>query len=65
MTRLRSAAHGTLNIPGLTQGIGPKGGLGEHGDSISSHLILMKGLHEDEASVSFILYFDLTIILCL
>ncbi|CAM8877018.1 unnamed protein product [Rhodiola kirilowii] len=42
VTRLRSAAHGTLNIPGLTLGIGPKGGLGEHGDSISRQLILTK-----------------------
>ncbi|KAL7232614.1 hypothetical protein ACSBR2_010599 [Camellia fascicularis] len=34
VTRLRSAAHGTLNIPGLSLGVGPKGGLGEQGDAV-------------------------------
>ncbi|CAN0900814.1 DnaJ homolog subfamily C GRV2 [Linum grandiflorum] len=42
VTRLRSAAHGTLNVPGLTLGVGPKGGLGEHGDAISRQLILTR-----------------------
>uniref|UniRef100_A0A2C9W566 J domain-containing protein n=1 Tax=Manihot esculenta TaxID=3983 RepID=A0A2C9W566_MANES len=42
VTRLRSAAHGTLNVPGLSLGIGPKGGLGEHGDAVSRQLILTK-----------------------
>ncbi|KAL1208879.1 DnaJ -like protein subfamily C GRV2 [Cardamine amara subsp. amara] len=42
VTRLRSAAHGTLNMPGLSLAIGPKGGLGEHGDAISLQLILTK-----------------------
>ncbi|XLT80809.1 hypothetical protein HN873_002562 [Arachis hypogaea] len=31
--RLHSAAQGTLNVPGLSLGVGPKGGLGEHGDA--------------------------------
>lgn len=43
VTRLRSAAHGTLNVPGLSLGVGPKGGLGEHGDAVSRQLILTKG----------------------
>ncbi|XP_048227952.1 dnaJ homolog subfamily C GRV2 isoform X2 [Ricinus communis] len=42
VTRLRSAAHGTLNVPGLILGVGPKGGLGEHGDAVSRQLILTK-----------------------
>lgn len=42
VTRLRSAARGTLNIPGLNLSIGPKGGLGEHGDAVSRQLILTK-----------------------
>lgn len=42
VTRLRSAAHGTLNSPGLSLGIGPKGGLGEYGDAVSRQLILTK-----------------------
>ncbi|CAN1331337.1 DnaJ homolog subfamily C GRV2 [Linum perenne] len=42
VTRLRSAAHGTLNAPGLTLGVGPNGGLGEHGDAISRQLILTR-----------------------
>lgn len=42
MTRLRSAAHGTLNVSGLSLGVGPKGGLGEHGDAVSRQLILTK-----------------------
>ncbi|XP_022144872.1 dnaJ homolog subfamily C GRV2 [Momordica charantia] len=42
VTRLRSAAHGTLNVPGLNLGVGPKGGLGEHGDAVSRQLILTK-----------------------
>lgn len=42
VTRLRSAAHGTSNIMGLSLGIGPKGGLGEHGDAVSRQLILTK-----------------------
>ncbi|CDP03377.1 unnamed protein product [Coffea canephora] len=42
VTRLRSAAHGTLNSPGLSLGIGPKGGLGENGDAVSRQLILTK-----------------------
>ncbi|KFK32462.1 hypothetical protein AALP_AA6G244900 [Arabis alpina] len=42
VTRLRSAAHGTLNMSGLSLGIGPKGGLGEHGDAVSLQLILTK-----------------------
>ncbi|KHN15141.1 DnaJ like subfamily C member 13 [Glycine soja] len=42
VTRLRSAARGTLNVPGLSLGVGPKGGLGEHGDAVSRQLILTK-----------------------
>ncbi|KAK6941565.1 GYF domain 2 [Dillenia turbinata] len=42
VTRLRTAAHGTLNIQGLSLGIGPRGGLGEQGDSVSRQLILTK-----------------------
>ncbi|CAI9100267.1 OLC1v1037231C1 [Oldenlandia corymbosa var. corymbosa] len=42
VTRLRSAAHGTLNFPGLSLGIGPKGGLGENGDAVSRQLILTR-----------------------
>ncbi|KAL6984843.1 DnaJ subfamily C grv2 [Sarracenia purpurea var. burkii] len=42
VTRLRSAAHGTLNIPGLSLGVGPKGGLGEQGDAVSRQLILTR-----------------------
>lgn len=42
VTRLRSAAHGTLNAPGLNLGVGPKGGLGEHGDTVSRQLILTR-----------------------
>ncbi|XP_031265739.1 dnaJ homolog subfamily C GRV2 [Pistacia vera] len=42
VTRLRSAAHGTLNVSGLTLGVGPKGGLGEHGDAVSRQLILTR-----------------------
>ncbi|PON73364.1 Coatomer beta subunit [Parasponia andersonii] len=42
VTRLRSAAHGTLNVSGLSLGVGPKGGLGEHGDAVSRQLILTK-----------------------
>ncbi|KAK2645789.1 hypothetical protein Ddye_020984 [Dipteronia dyeriana] len=42
VTRLRSAAHGTLNVSGLSLGVGPKGGLGEHGDAVSRQLILTR-----------------------
>jgi len=42
VTRLRTAAHGTVNLPSLSLGIGPKGGLGEHGDAVSRQLILTK-----------------------
>ena len=42
VTRLRSAAHGTLNIPGFNLGVGPKGGLGEQGDAVSRQLILTR-----------------------
>ncbi|XP_065848842.1 dnaJ homolog subfamily C GRV2 isoform X1 [Euphorbia lathyris] len=42
VTRLRTAAHGTLNVPGLGLGFGPKGGLGEHGDAVSRQLILTR-----------------------
>lgn len=42
VTRLRSAAHGTLNVPGVGLGIGPKGGLGDHGDAVSRQFILTK-----------------------
>ncbi|KAA8535011.1 hypothetical protein F0562_030014 [Nyssa sinensis] len=42
VTRLRSAARGTLNVPGLSLGVGPKGGLGEQGDAVSRQLILTK-----------------------
>lgn len=42
VTRLRSAAHGTTNVLGLTLGVGPKGGLGEQGDAVSRQLILTK-----------------------
>lgn len=42
VTRLRSAAKGTANVESLSLGIGPKGGLGEQGDSVSRQLILTK-----------------------
>lgn len=42
VTRLRSAAHGTLNVTGLSFSAGPKGGFGEHGDAVSRQLILTK-----------------------
>ncbi|KAG6495013.1 hypothetical protein ZIOFF_042803 [Zingiber officinale] len=42
VTRLRSAAKGTANVESPNLGIGPKGGLGEHGDSVSRQLILTK-----------------------
>ncbi|XP_077222956.1 DNAJ heat shock N-terminal domain-containing protein isoform X2 [Tasmannia lanceolata] len=42
VTRLRSAAHGTANVLGLSLGIGPKGGLGDQGDAVSRQLILTK-----------------------
>ncbi|CAL5325284.1 unnamed protein product [Camellia sinensis] len=42
VTRLRSAAHGTLNILGLSLEVGPKGGLGEQGDAIYRQLILTR-----------------------
>ncbi|XP_008800082.2 dnaJ homolog subfamily C GRV2 [Phoenix dactylifera] len=42
VTRLRSAAHGTANVESLSLGVGPKGGLGEQGDSVSRQLILTK-----------------------
>ncbi|KAL9274125.1 DnaJ homolog subfamily C GRV2-like protein, partial [Drosera capensis] len=42
VTRLRTAARGTVNLPGLSLGVGPKGGLGEHGDAVSRQLILTK-----------------------
>ncbi|KAI5320494.1 PREDICTED: dnaJ [Prunus dulcis] len=42
VTRLRSAARGTLNVPGLSLSVGPKGGLGENGDAVSRQLILTK-----------------------
>lgn len=42
VTRLRTAAHGTVNLPSLSLGIGPKGGLGEHGDAVLRQLILTK-----------------------
>ncbi|GJR92239.1 DnaJ homolog subfamily C GRV2 isoform X1 [Tanacetum coccineum] len=40
--RLRTAAHGTLGAPRLGSMLGPKGGLGEHGDAVSRQLILTK-----------------------
>lgn len=42
VTRLRTAAHGTVNLPSLSLGIGPRGGLGDHGDAVSRQLILTK-----------------------
>lgn len=42
MTRLRSAAHGTLNTLGLSLVVGPKGGLGEQGDAVSRQFVLTK-----------------------
>ncbi|GMP29316.1 hypothetical protein CsSME_00004476 [Camellia sinensis var. sinensis] len=42
VTRLCSATHGTLNIPGLSLGDGPKGGLGEQGDVVYCQLILTR-----------------------
>ncbi|KAE8675905.1 DnaJ-like protein subfamily C GRV2 [Hibiscus syriacus] len=42
VTRLRSAARGTLNVPGLSFSVGPKGGLGQHGNAVSRQLILTK-----------------------
>lgn len=38
--RLRPAAHGTACIESLSMGIGPRGGLGEQGDSVSRQLVL-------------------------
>lgn len=40
VTRLRSAARGTANIESLSLGVGPRGGLGEQGDSVSRLLVL-------------------------
>ncbi|KAL6642638.1 hypothetical protein ACP70R_020819 [Stipagrostis hirtigluma subsp. patula] len=40
VTRLRPAAHGTANIESLSLGVGPRGGLGEQGDSVSRLLVL-------------------------
>ncbi|OEL33191.1 DnaJ-like protein subfamily C GRV2 [Dichanthelium oligosanthes] len=40
VTRLRSAAHGTASIESLALGVGPRGGLGEQGDSVSRLLVL-------------------------
>jgi DnaJ family protein C protein 13 len=40
VTRLRSAARGTASIESLSLGVGPRGGLGEHGDSVSRLLVL-------------------------
>lgn len=40
VTRLRSAAHGTASIESLSLGVGPRGGLGEQGDSVSRLLVL-------------------------
>lgn len=42
ITRLRSGAHGTLNVSGLSLGIGPRGGLGEQGDTVYRQLILTR-----------------------
>ncbi|PKI66691.1 dnaJ homolog subfamily C GRV2 isoform X1 [Punica granatum] len=42
VTRLRTAARGTLNLPGWTFSVGPRGGIGEHGDTVSRQLILTK-----------------------
>lgn len=42
VTRIRTAAHGTVNLPSLSLGIGPRGGLGDHGDAVSRQLILTK-----------------------
>ncbi|CAA6666689.1 unnamed protein product [Spirodela intermedia] len=42
VTRLRSGAHGTDNVSGLSLVVGPKGGLGDHGDSVPRQLILTK-----------------------
>ncbi|KAH0456168.1 hypothetical protein IEQ34_014075 [Dendrobium chrysotoxum] len=42
VTRLRSGAHGTANVMGLSIGIGPKGGLGQQGDSVSRQLVLTR-----------------------
>lgn len=42
VTRLRSGAHGTANLMGLSIGVGPKGGLGQQGDSVSRQLVLTK-----------------------
>lgn len=42
VTRLRTAAHGTVNLPSLSLGVGPRGGLGDHGDTVSRQLILTK-----------------------
>ncbi|VAH17484.1 unnamed protein product [Triticum turgidum subsp. durum] len=38
--RLRPAAHGTACIESLSLGVGPRGGLGEQGDSVSRQLVL-------------------------
>ncbi|KAJ4802760.1 DnaJ subfamily C GRV2 [Rhynchospora pubera] len=40
--RLRTAAHGTAYTESLSLAVGPKGGLGEHGDSVSRQLVLTK-----------------------
>ncbi|KAK3028083.1 hypothetical protein RJ639_039374 [Escallonia herrerae] len=42
VTRLRSAAHGTLNVTSLSFSAEPKGGLGKQSDAVSRQLILTK-----------------------
>lgn len=42
MIRLRTSAHGTVNSPGASLVVGPKGGLGELGDAVSRQLVLTK-----------------------
>lgn len=42
VTRLRTAAHGTVSSLGLSLGLGPRGGLGEKGDMVARQLVLTK-----------------------
>ncbi|CAH9079869.1 unnamed protein product [Cuscuta europaea] len=40
--RLRTSGHGTVNSPGVSLLVGPKGGIGENGDAVSRQLVLTK-----------------------
>ncbi|CAH9071544.1 unnamed protein product [Cuscuta epithymum] len=40
--RLRTSGHGTVNSPGVSLLVGPKGGIGGNGDAVSRQLVLTK-----------------------